>query len=233
MELNKIYCMDCLEGMKQMEDNSVDLILTDPPYNINFESNRGKNFKVDWDSDFNFTEYFYRMWNLLKENSLLIVFSRHDTYADYMKRNLPTPDTMLIWNKQDYGMGDLKWFSTSYEIVLIWKKGKPQLNSINRPNGMLNFVKVQNSSSEEFKKGEFSNNHKHPTQKPIRLIRYLVKLCSKENDLVFDGFMGSGTTAVACKQLNRRFIGFELNKEYCDIANERLNQNNLKEWFKT
>ena len=68
--------------------------------------------------------------------------------------------------------------------------------------------------------------------KPEDLIMFLIKLSSNENDLILDPFMGSGTTAVACKQLNRNFIGFELSQKYCDIANNRLNQNNLKEWFK-
>ena len=231
LEINKIHHMDCLKGLKQIPDNSIDLVLTDPPYNINFESNHGKNFKVDWDTNFVFNKYFNELWRVLKNDSLLIVFSRHDTYADYMKRGIPIPTSMLIWNKKDYSMGDLKWFSTSYEIILIWKKGNPKLNSIKRPNGMLNFYKVQNSGAEEFKKGEFVNAHIHPTQKPIRLIRYLTKICSNENSLILDPFMGSGTTAVACKQLNRNFIGFELSQEYVDIANKRLAQENLKGWF--
>ena len=67
----------------------------------------------------------------------------------------------------------------------------------------------------------------HPTQKPLGLIKYIIEKCSDENGLVFDGCMGSGTTAVACKQINRKFIGFEISKKYVNIANNRLKQNTL------
>jgi site-specific DNA-methyltransferase (adenine-specific) len=70
----------------------------------------------------------------------------------------------------------------------------------------------------------------HPTQKPLDVIRKLIIHHSKEHDLICDPFMGSGTTAVACKQLNRNFIGFEISQEYVNIANERLKQTNLREW---
>jgi DNA modification methylase len=75
------------------------------------------------------------------------------------------------------------------------------------------------------------NQALHPTQKPLELIKKLVKVHSNPNDLVLDCFLGSGTTAIACKQLNRRFIGIEISKEYCDIANKRLEQSNLVNEF--
>ena len=67
----------------------------------------------------------------------------------------------------------------------------------------------------------------HPTQKPVKLFRDIIRDFSEEGDLILDPFMGSGTTAIACKQLNRNFIGFEISKEYCDIARKRLSQANL------
>ena len=73
-------------------------------------------------------------------------------------------------------------------------------------------------------------NNIHDTEKPVELMAILIENSSNPNNLVLDPFMGSGTTAIACKQLNRNFIGFEINKEYCDMANKRLEQSNIKEF---
>jgi len=229
--INTVVCGDCIEGLKKLPDNSVDLVLTDPPYNISYKSNHRKKskkyYKNEWDKHFNLIPYFKEMLRILKNDSVMIVFSRFDSMINMINISKETiPHSVLIWNKMDYGMGDLNWFSLSYEIMQVYKKGNPKLNKLNgkRPNGIFNVVKVQNfASSEANVTGDERQDFMlHPTQKPIKLISDLIKICSNENDIVLDPFMGSGTTAVACKQLNRQFIGFEISKKYCDIAEKRL-----------
>jgi len=232
LELNKIYNMDCLEGMKQIKDNSIPLIITDPPYNINYKSNRSldKKYreriqKTEWDINFDIKPFFNEMMRILKEDGVLYLFGRSDTYDQYpIKAN-----NVLVWDKLDFGLGDLNWYSTSYEFIYVFRKNKGKANwcAKNRPEGIFRHYKVQNFNSEEGNPNLLINNQfmKHPTQKPIKLIRDIIK--NHNINLILDPFMGSGTTAVASKQLNRNFIGFEISKDYCDIANKRLQQENL------
>jgi len=221
LELNKIYNMDCLEGMKQMNNNSVDLIVTDPPYGISYKSNYGsKKYKeriqkTEWDKDFDFSFYHPELWRVLKDDSDMFVFGRWDNYETMKK--LKGFTQILIWDKCCGGLGNLRSFIPTYELIFYFKKGNRKPNK--RKPAVLRF-----HSQTSWKNGNPIKTYKHPTQKPIYLIRELILTCSNKNDLIMDSFMGSGTTAVACKQLGRDFIGFEISKEYCEIANNRLSQ---------
>lgn len=224
MEINKIYNMDCLEGMKQMADNSVDLIVTDPPYGFlngvsqfggatpYSKNEKGKPIKptsfnpIDWDNkpDEKMMQHIFR----ISKNQIIFGF-------EHLSHILPQSRGVYCWDKK-------RPEGTSFsEFELIWTSFDQRAKFIRFLwNGMMR-------DSEEVEK------HKtlHPTQKPLEVVKKLIINHSKEGDLICDPFMGSGTTAVACKQLNRNFIGFELSKEYCDIARERLQQNNLMSWF--
>lgn len=222
IELNKVHCMDCLEGLKMLPDNSVDLIVTDPPYGIGYKSNHGsKEYKkrvqnTDWDISFDFSNFFDEFYRVLKNDSYMYVWGRFENYETMKKLGMCR---VLIWDKDHCGMGDLTDWGIGYELVYVFKKGKPKLIG-GRTNGVF---KIQHIG--------FFDKTLHPTQKPVKVIKHLLNKSSKDNDIVLDGFMGSGTTAVACKQLNRRFIGFELEQKYVDICNKRLAQGNIKEWF--
>ena len=195
LELDKIYNMDCLEGMKQIPDNYIDLVLTDPPQGIENgtkkkHGGRGYNYEYTWDLKRIAKKYFDEIFRVSKNQ---IIFGGN-YYIDYLK---PT-NCFLIWDKKQRFDGA--------EAEIAW-------TSYNKP------IKVYRLS-----RIEFANKEKktHPTQKPLSLFEWILKNYSKKNDIVLDCFMGSGTTAIACKRLNRRFIGFEIEKEYCKIAEKRL-----------
>ena len=126
---------------------------------------------------------------------------------------------IIIWYKKKKGMGDLYGnFSPRYEMILFLTKGRPLLKDTRYSNVIL------------FDNG---GNKNHPTEKPVGLIQILIKSFTDENKIVLDPFMGSGTTAKACYELNRRFIGFELDPEYCEIARKRLKQKVITGFFGT
>lgn len=216
-ELNKIYCEDCLEGLKKLPDNSIDLVLTDPPYGINIakKGNVGgeklakvKDYgKSNWDDKIPEKEIFDEIFRISKNQ---IIFG-----GNYFLEHLKNTSCFIVWDKNNTGNFadcELAWtsFKTSTRLFkYTW-------------NGML--------------QGDMKNKEQrfHPTQKPLPLMKWILQNYSKENDIVLDPFMGSGTTAVACKELDRNFIGFEISQEYCDVAYKRLNKVNnkkLKEWF--
>jgi len=207
LELNKVYCMDCLKGLKLLPDNSVDLILTDPPYGISKDGI--VNDDTLWAYDINYGR-------LLKEDGILIIFTSTKYLKDVINLiNLPYK-WQFIWycsnNMIPGGIGFAK-----YTSALIFSNGKVFKNAQD--------LKCFPAGTKELR------DVNHPTPKPLKIIRYLVDKFSDRNSIILDPFMGSGTTAVACKQLGRNFIGFEIIPEYVDICNKRLNQSNIKEWF--
>ena len=230
LEINKIHQGDCIELMKQVPNESIDLILTDIPYNevnnnkscINRSKYSGqlrkynKGIADELTFDLNlFMEECDRICNGsiyifcgLNQAGKLIDFFKTQREKDYMAR-------LCIWKKTNPtpSNGQHMWLSGT-ELCVFIKKRKKTFN--------------QNCKSNvwEFPSGR---SKIHPTEKPLDLFKYIIKSSSKEQDIVLDTCIGSGTTAVACKQLNRRFIGIEKEKEYVDIANKRLRQNNLLE----
>lgn len=142
LELNRIYNMDCLEGMKQIEDNSIDLILTDPPYNLNYYSNHGsKEYQKriqtaqEWDNNFDIKPILKEFFRITKNNSYILIFG--------CEENIPLMKSLgchqiLIWNKRHCGMGDLSDFGIGYEFIFYFKKGNPKLKG-KRINGIIDF----------------------------------------------------------------------------------------------
>lgn len=216
METNKIYNMDCLEGLKQLEDSSVDCIITDPPYGINYISNRYKNGNPHKEIANDDTLYIPldELWRILKPTGAMFVFYSYKVpLMDKRVKN------RLIWVKNNWTAGDLEGdFGNQYESIAFMPKEQFKLKS-KRYSNVWHFNRVS------------PDKLKHPTQKPVSIIRRLIKAGTKENDVVLDPFMGSGTTAVASQELDRRFIGFELDEGYCEVANNRLNQCNLNTYF--
>jgi site-specific DNA-methyltransferase (adenine-specific) len=208
--------MDCLEGMKLIEDNSVDLIVTDPPYGIlNGTTSLGgpgtinvKNRiypEIKWDNKPS-KETINEIIRISKNQ---IIFG-----GEHLSDILPQSRGWYVWDKKipdgmKFAQCELIWTSFSFPVKII----RHQWHG---------FITDNNLIEPEYRD--------HPTQKPLDVIRKLIINHSKEHDLICDPFMGSGTTAVACKQLNRNFIGFEISQEYVNIANERLKQTNLREW---
>ena len=216
--LNKVIQGDCLEIMKQMPDKCVDLVLTDPPYGMDYKSNWGTTHeKIHNDDNLDWLSVFaLELSRTVEKDGHVYVFCNMTCLEQFKQEfskyfNLKN---ILVWDKQSFGAGDTTGggYAPQYELVLFFSNGEKKLNS----ERIGEVIRVPRTF-----------NELHPTQKPIELIKLLVSYSSIEGDVVLDPFLGSGTTAVACKQLKRNFIGIELSQKYCDIANERLKQDLL------
>ena len=221
----KLLQGDCLELMKCIPDGSVDMILTDPPYGMNYQSNRRKitpQFeKIQGDIDINdwlsgFVEESYRV---MKENTAIYMFaSWHniDIFKQEFEKKFKLKN-IIVWNKNNHGSGDLKGaYAPKYELILYGHKGRST------------FRCKRLSDVQEYKKVN-GNDMLHPTQKPIDMLEIFIKNNSDEGNIILDPFMGSGTTGVACKNLNRNFIGMELDEDYFNIAKERIEKHEVED----
>ena len=217
IELNKIYNEDCLEGMKRIPDGSVDLVLTDPPYGINYQSQRKKD-KAQWKPKVKndktpFVDFIPQLKRILSDNGAAMIFTRWDVqqrFIDALVSSGLSVKNILIWDKVVHGMGDLKRaYGSRYESVIFCANNGFRFNG-KRPTDIMRFQRVS------------PDKLIHPNEKPIELLEALVTQCTLQNQTVLDCFMGSGTTAIACINTNRNYIGFELDKHYCDIANKRI-----------
>ena len=214
-ELNKIYNEDCLSFMKRVPDKFFDLVLTDPPFGMSFQSGRreeghkviANDDNLDWLP--NFAKELHRV---TKEDAHLYLFCSHH-FIEVFKSEIQKyrrVKNILIWEKNNHGSGDLFGdYAPMYEMILFCSNGERKLNDGRDPN---------------ISKSTRTQNELHPTQKPVPLIEFLAKKSSNIGDIVFDPFMGSGTTAVACKSLGLDFVGCELEPDYVAIANKRIEQ---------
>ena len=257
IEINKIYEMDYLAGLKMIDSFSVDLVLTDPPYNLDFSSystmklyNRKIHYvdSLKWDKKFKFdlkqaSKLMFKEFDrILKKSGSIVMFGPQEWayyyYEPAIKRNFHF-NCELIWIKSN-PIPQIRQsnYRSTHEII-VWfsreRNKKKKLHTFNwqGQQEMKNvFTTPILQGKERIRNGK---EPAHPTQKPLSIIRKLIKIHSNENDLVVDCFAGSGTTLVACKQLNRKFIGFEINPKYVKIANERLQdkgQKGLKEFLR-
>jgi len=211
---------DCLGIMRSIENESIDLIVTDPPYLIKYKTNRRKNKQHDFcseilnDDNYNLiTEYIKECFRILKRNSAMYIFCNCDR-VDFFKQELEKTGfkikNMIIWVKNNWTAGDLKaQFGKQYEIIFLVNKGRCLFNG-KRITDVWNFNRIA------------GNKQLHQNQKPVDLLEQCILKHSKENDIVFDGFMGSGSTGIACINTNRNFIGIELDENYFNIAKNRI-----------
>lgn len=216
IQLNTIYNEDCLETMKRMPDNFVDLIVTDPPYGMDYVSSwrKHKFEKIENDVTLDWIEPFLtESYRVLKQDTHIYLFCNDYAISDFrnlMKKVGFSVKRVLVWVKNNHTSGDLEGdYANKTEFVLFAHKGRKGLNG-KRETNVLHFDRVATMQ--------------HPTQKPTTIINYFLEKSSRKEDLVYDPFMGSGTTARACKDLGRNYIGSEISKEYCDIAEQRLRQ---------
>lgn len=213
LEINKIHNVDCLEFMKTLPDKCIDLVLTDPPYGMNFVSGHRQNKHKPIENDNNLEwlpDFITETGRILKDDAhayFFCSFHNVDIFKQEIKKQLKVKN-ILIWHKNNTGMGDLFGdYAPQYEMIIFCSDGSKKLNGSRDSN----IIKAQRTL-----------NELHPTQKPIQLIEYLIDKSSIENDIIFDPFLGSGTTALACKNLKRNYIGCEISNEYYKIANDRL-----------
>lgn len=236
IELNKIYNEDCLETMKRMYDNSVDLLLQDPPFGVT---------QNKWDIKPDLPKMWIEWERVTKENGAMIFFATQPFASEMILSNAKLFRYDMIWYKA-LGTGFLnanKMPMRNHEHILVFYRKLPTYNPQkyvgkmrdkgnkgSRTTTNYGTFKPTVSRNDEyfpqsvldFTNGDRTTESEHPTQKPADLFRYLIKTYSNINDLIFDGYMGSGTTAVACIKEKRNFIGSELNKEYYEIAQKRI-----------
>ncbi len=240
--MNKVHLGDCLEHMKSMPDGCVDLIITDPPYNIgkkydNYSDNLRFDEYLDW--CYSWLDECIRvlkptgslfLFNYPENNAYLkvyldkkLIFRRwltwhYHTNTGHSKRNFTrTQHSILFYTKSDRYTFNKKEVAQPYKnptdrrIQKLMASGKNGTG----PYDVFIFNIVKNVSKEKTP---------HITQLPLALVEIFVKACSNPGDLVFDPFLGSGTTAVAAKKNNRNYLGCEISKTYYDIAIQRLKE---------
>jgi len=229
---NKIIQGDCLEVMKEMPDKSIDLVFTDPPYNISqpkkifrdYRSGKRADINMDfgkWDYGFKPESYLKEMKRVLRDNGSIIVWTSEQLYGkyrDWFEKEM-YPKQLLIWLKSNpLPQFRLVGYRQATELLFWALKKKNTKNNLNflfkGQREMINVFKAPIVGGKE--------RTKHPTQKPLSITKEIIKRHCRQNGIVLDPFIGSGTTAVACKQLGRNYCGIELNKEYIKIAEQRI-----------
>lgn len=236
MEINKIYNKDCLEGMKRIADGSVDMILCDLPYG----TTRNK-----WDSVIPLEALWEQYRRIIKSNGAIVLTAQTPFDKVLGASNLSMLKYEWIWVKQQ-GTGHLnakKMPLKNHENILVFynklptynpqmDKGKPYSNN-HKPGdsgnnyGTVGYSNVHNVTTrypKTVQKFLHDKSKLHPTQKPVALFEYLIKTYTNTGELVLDNCMGSGTTAIACMNTGRNFIGFEMDKRYYDIACKRIEE---------
>ena len=230
MELNKIYNMDCIDGLNQLEDESIDLVLTSPPYKNSYEGigiNRGsKTAKYHYTNDVGEPLYVIEdvaevLFKKLKLNGcwLLNLGFNKDSGAlrpfqivdRFRKFGWFCPD-IVIWHKKNPIPNTAYQLTNSYEFVFVLTKQPSYKLSVEKREYIHNLIETPVESGET----------EHNAAFHLDLALWIVRNFTQEKGLVLDMFMGSGTTAIAAKQLNRSYIGFEINPEYVAIANRRI-----------
>ena len=254
---NNIYNMDCIEGMKNIEDDSVNLIICDPPYNI------GKDFgndsdKQEMDKYLEWCdEWIEECLRILKPTGTMYIYGFSEILA-FIRVRLNCNVRWLVWHYTNKVTPSLNHWQRSHESILACCKTKPHFNRDDvREPYTDTFLKNAAGKTRKATKGRFSKGDKettynahangalprdvikvsalaggagkkervnHPTQKPLELCEKLVKSVIEKDteNFVVVPFAGSGSECVACKKLNVNYMGFEINEEYVDLCNERL-----------
>jgi site-specific DNA-methyltransferase (adenine-specific) len=233
---------DCLEVMKSIPAGSLDMVLTDPPYGTT---------ECKWDSVIPLEPMWEQLKRVIKPNGAIVMTAANPFTSILISSNVAMFKYTLVWRKSKishFAQAPYR-FLTEHEDIVVFSGGGTSKNANNRmvynPQGLTDCNKVCKGKSHsdhrarrktqddyiqtktgypksilDFKSDIAKN---HPTQKPIALMEYLIKTYTNEDETVLDFTMGSGTTGVACKNLNRNFIGIELDPEYFKIAEARIN----------
>lgn len=229
-ETNVIYNEDCLIGLARIPDKSVDLIVTDPPYQIDNTKSGGKtqlSKKIQRVNDLieqnNLTQGFDlkildEMLRILKRPNLYIWCNHKQIpmYLDYFVKKHGCTFDIIIWKKTNAAPLFNNKYLTDKEYCLYFRKNA-YCNPTEYDRASTVYVQPLNVKDKKW--------DKHPTIKPLNIITNLILNSSKESDIIVDPFMGSGTTAVACLNTNRKYIGFEINEEYFTRSIDRIKNN--------
>jgi len=251
IQFNKVYNIDCIKGMKNIPDDLVDLIISDPPFGIDLTSKRGGNYRriksnvirgyVEVPSEkyyeFSFS-WMKQAYRVLNESGSMYVFSGWNNLKDVLSAIDDVGFKVInhiIW-KYQFGVYTLHKFITSHIHVLYvcknMKRKKFYAYSRFKKNEKANGKNLNYKDREDvwmINRKYWSGEKKTPTKLPLEIMKKMISYSSAEGDLVLDPFAGSGQSLVACKQMNRNFIGFEICKDYCDFIAQRLSSENEEE----
>ena len=248
---NKILNCDCIDGFKLINDESVDLIVSDPPYGVGYMNNYtlDKHKKIINDDINSYKWFLSECYRVLKPNSHIYLFTRFDMYPqhynDLIEAGFKVKNVLVVEKGHIGGVGDLKgsyrnnseWIifahkgRKEFEKTKLMKNAKPAGKKVARGGNPVPEYKTRFDScwfGEQYPKSTYNaswqkkNGIKHPTIKNVELLEWLIQISSKENEVVLDMFMGSGSTALACKNTNRNYIGFEIDKDYYEVALKRV-----------
>lgn len=221
-----LYNTDAIEWIKTLDNDSVDLIVSDPPYRVSqhghsglggiFKTKVGEDKKLNGKlfehNEVDVNDYAGELYRVLKPDSHCYIMTNDRNLQNFM--NVFTNIgfnfcKLLIWDKQNKITN--QYYMNQVEYILFMYKGRnKQINNC----GTSNLISVNNVKNK---------THNHPTEKPVELMEILIKNSTNEGDLVLDPFVGVGATPVACQNLKRNFIGCEIDKKYYDTTMERLN----------
>lgn len=243
MRINKnfdLYNGECLEVMKDIPDKSIDMILCDLPYGTT---------ACKWDTVISFEPLWEQYNRIIKDNGAIVLFGSQPFTSKLISSNIKNYKYNWVWEKSkasNFVQVKNQPLKNFEDICVFTSDGKranyyPQMTEGEpykpRPgkkktevyNEIPNYMFRNGSDGKRypkaiqyFKTSESEGKVYHPTQKPVALLEYLIKTYTNENEIVLDNCMGSGSTGVACINTSRKFIGIELNKEYFDIAKERI-----------
>jgi site-specific DNA-methyltransferase (adenine-specific) len=232
---------DCLEVMDKLIEQGVqvDLIIIDPPYGKDYKSNYSNSFdKIINDDNLNWiSDFFHKANNISKDNSHLYCFTSFEYIGEFMleiKKYWKVKNLIVVPRTMRGGLGDLKSsYSPQNEFIIFATKGnrKFEETQILKPSEV--YLKDKRNSPKEWiyrlpdywdwvKVSVQNLKRVHPTEKTEEVIDIMVKMSSKEGDVILDAFMGSGTTGIVAKKLNRDFIGIELDEKHFGVAKNRL-----------
>jgi site-specific DNA-methyltransferase (adenine-specific) len=212
-----LYLSDCLDALQTLPDDSIDCIISDPPYGINYKS-RSRTLALttlanDGPEAYSLLDKALALaWRKLRHNRHVYIFTNWQAFAAMAEvvRKYFVLKNALVWVKNNSTRGDLKGnYGYRYEMVLYAHKGRRYLNG-RRDGNVLAFDRVATQAM------------RHPTEKPVSLLEYLILKSTAEDETVLDMFMGSGATCLASKLLGRRYIGIEVERVWYELALSRL-----------
>lgn len=225
----QLFNADCFEKLKEIPDKSINLILCDPPYNLANYSTGNMNFSwrteinndvAEWDEKpLEPADLVTEFKRIIKPDGNIFIFTSYNLIGKYHEVFDSEFDTFqfMVWHKTNPipNIRKSSFLNSCELIVCLWNKGHTW--NFTKQNEMHNFIESPICMGSERLK-----NPKHPTQKPVKILEHIIKIASNENDVILDMFMGVGSTGVAALNLNRRFIGIELDRIYYNASVARL-----------
>ena len=236
---NRLINGNCFEELRRIPDKSIDMILTDPPYSLT---------NLPWDKEIDLDLMWKEFNRIIKDHGAILVFGKQPFTTKLIYKNIKYFKQMLIWKKQNIDnptQAKKRFCNITEDIVVFYKKppefhpqgiikidkpvkqgrGKSLAQVQDRPENVIQQYTNYPRNILEF---NFDFPRIHPTQKPVDLLKYLIKSYSNKGEVILDPFMGSGSTGIAANSLGRSFIGIELDKETYELAIERIGETKIE-----